>query len=241
MNQPTHSPQDADGALDAALRRLHRNVLVEPVPNSIMMSAERLDALRSKGQSRWNALSVAAALVMAFGIGWLSNGLLRPINNPSVALAVATPVHEFVLQAGYAYAAYMPEKRHPVEVAAADQDHLVQWLSKRLGRPLKVPQLTTEGFELVGGRLLPGPAGTRAQFMYQNQQGLRLTLYLGAIESSDNAEAPNLQAAQFRYEPQGPVPSFYWADQGFGYALSGPVDSTTLMTLARTVYKQLAH
>ena len=41
-----------------------------------------------------------------------------------------------------AYAVYAPEVRHPVEVAATQQEHLVQWLSKRLGRPLKVPDLT---------------------------------------------------------------------------------------------------
>jgi anti-sigma factor RsiW len=71
-------------------------------------------------------------------------------------------------QAGFAHAVYLPEKRHPVEVAAAEQDHMVQWLSKRLGKPLKIPQLGAQGFELVGGRLLPGDSGARAQFMFQN-------------------------------------------------------------------------
>ncbi len=52
-----------------------------------------------------------------------------------------------------------PEVRHPVEVTAAQQDHLVQWLSKRVGRPLKVPVLAAEGYELVGGRLLSGDGG----------------------------------------------------------------------------------
>jgi anti-sigma factor RsiW len=33
---------------------------------------------------------------------------------------------------------------------------------------------------------------------------------------------PNLETA-FRYSGDGPVPSFYWVDQGFGYALSGAV------------------
>ena len=75
---------------------------------------------------------------------------------------------EFVRQAAGVHAVYQPEQRHPVEVGAARQDHLVQWLSKRLGRPLKVPVLSTQGFELVGGRLLPGDASARAQFMYQN-------------------------------------------------------------------------
>ena len=43
--------------------------------------------------------------------------------------------------------------RHPVEVAAAQQEHLGQWLSKHLGRPLKAPDFSTQGYELVGERL----------------------------------------------------------------------------------------
>ncbi len=58
------------------------------------------------------------------------------------------------------------------------------WLSKRLDRPLKVPALGAQGYELVGGRLLPGDTGARAQFIYQNGAGQRITLYLGALAPS---------------------------------------------------------
>ena len=44
----------------------------------------------------------------------------------------------------------------------------MQWLSRRLGKPLKVPVLAAQGYELMGGRLLPGDNGARAQFMFQN-------------------------------------------------------------------------
>jgi anti-sigma factor RsiW len=164
-------------------------------------------------------------------------------------LAKNAPEREFVRQASFAYSVYQPEKRHPVEVAAAEQEHLVQWLSKRLGRPLKVPNLEAQGFALVGGRLLPGEAGARAQFMFQNQAAQRITLYLGALEKSARPagnpgtqgakDAQDMQATQFRFEADAPVPSFYWAEQGFGYALSGPVDRDTLMALANSVYAQL--
>jgi anti-sigma factor RsiW len=39
------------------------------------------------------------------------------------------PPARFVRQAAVAYAVYQPEQRHPVEVAADQQEHLVQWLS----------------------------------------------------------------------------------------------------------------
>jgi len=37
---------------------------------------------------------------------------------------------------------------------AAGHDHLVQWLSKRLGQSLKLPQLAGLGYELVGLAML---------------------------------------------------------------------------------------
>lgn len=91
-------------------------------------------------------------------------------------------------QARYAHTVYAPEVCHPVEVTAAEQTHLVHWLSKRLGRTLKVPNLSAQGYELVGGRLLPGDTGARAQFMFQNGAGTRLTLYLGAMQAPAQSE-----------------------------------------------------
>jgi anti-sigma factor RsiW len=150
----------------------------------------------------------------------------------------------FAHQAALAHAVFSPEVRHPVEVGAAEQDHLVQWLSKRLGRPLKVPVLASQGYTLVGGRLLPGEGGARAQFMFQNAAGLRVTLYLGALDARPaaagrSADAPGNRETAFRYSTDGPVPSFYWVDQGFGYALSGAVSREELMRLAQLVYRQL--
>ncbi len=226
-----------DASLDAALRDLHRDVLTQSLPEPMVQAAKRLQSVqRSQMRTRqWSA--VAASMLLAFGVGWLSSAqwLMRA---PSAGTGVELAARDFVRQAGLAYVVYQPEKRHPVEVLAAEQDHLVQWLSKRLGRPLQIPRLDALGFTLVGGRLLPGDLGARAQFMFQNGEAQRVTLYLGAIDKGRAGEAA--QATQFRLETTGPVPSFYWVDQGFGYALSGQVDRQTLMALADAVYQQLA-
>ncbi len=236
---PEHSehPEHSDAALDAALRALHRDVLAQPVPQVLLDAARRAEGLQQTGHSRqW--LAMAAAVLLAFGLGWSSHGVLPGLTGASATLAKSRVEREFVRQASFAHAVYLPEKRHPVEVAAAEQEHLVQWLSKRLGRPLKIPNLEPQGFALVGGRLLPGESGARAQFMFQNTQGQRITLYLGALDQA--ASTPELQATQFRFEPDAPVPSFYWTEQGFGYALSGQVDRATLMALANSVYGQIS-
>jgi anti-sigma factor RsiW len=222
-----------------ALRALQRPLLDEPVPEALLAAARRSETSRREIDSWWRWGGMAAAVLLAFGVGWLSHGQLG--GHPNMRLA-ATRSQSFVHQASLAHAVFSPEVRHPVEVTAAQQEHLVQWLSKRLGRPLKVPVLSSQGYELVGGRLLPGDDGVRAQFMFQNPAGLRLTLYLGAVDAVPNQATPARSAGAetaFRYSKDGPVPSFYWVDQGFGYALSGALSQAELMTLSELVYSQL--
>lgn len=221
------------------LRGLHRQLLDEPVPAALIAAGERLADSHERAGQWWRWGGMAASLLLVFGAGWLSHGqwaASQPQHNAVLAKAGVTG-QEFARQAAVAHAVYAPEVRHPVEVAAAQQEHLVQWLSKRLGRPLKVPDLSLQGFELVGGRLLPGDGGARAQFMYQASGGERVTLYLGAIDGAGGSAAGRETA--FSFSNAGPVPGFYWVDQGFGYALAGKLPREGLMQLAQAVYQQL--
>ncbi|WCM91599.1 anti-sigma factor [Acidovorax sp. NCPPB 2350] len=219
----------------AQLRQLHAAWEEAPVPPELRRIADEWQAGRRRRAQAWRHAGLAASLALAFGLGWTLHGASAPQHAP-LARADAPP-QRFALQAAAAHAVYQPEQRHPVEVGAEQQEHLVQWLSKRLGRPLKVPELQAQGYELMGGRLLPGDpgsgSGARAQFMYQNGAGQRITLYLGALEGAGTGETA------FRYEADGPVPCFYWVDGGFGYALSGPLPREALLALATAVHPQL--
>jgi len=200
---------------NAALRALFDPVIEEPVP-------ERLRSL--KPSPRAARIGVAAAwLAVGAAIGWFAHALLadRPYAWAS-----------FPRQAATAHAVYSPEVRHPVEVGAAEQEHLVNWLSKRLGTQLKAPVLTGEGYELVGGRLLPGEQGAVAQFMYQDAKGKRLTLYVSRLAGKQRDTA-------FRFSQEDKVAVFYWIDGSLGYALSGELPKPELLGVATTVYKQL--
>lgn len=236
MKTPDKHDAASDDAMDTQLRGLHSDLLSDSLPPTLRRAAERAEAKHRKAASQRQWVSVAAAVLVAFGVGWLGHGQWA-----GTAYAQRhNGLRDFVRQASYAYTVYQPEQRHPVEVAAAEQEHLVQWLSKRLDRPLKIPHLEPQGFTLVGGRLLPGDSGARAQFMFQNPEGQRITLYLGALDKGVAAYATQeAQSTQFRFETQGAVSSFYWVELGFGYALSGPVDRATLMDLANSVYTQL--
>ncbi len=127
---------------------------------------------------------------------------------------------------------YVPAVDHPVEVSADERGHLVAWLSKRLGVQLAAPDLPSEGFELVGGRLPPGERGPSAQLTYQDAQGVRITLYVSRAETETAVTA-------LRFERAGTVQSFNWIDRGLGYVLSGELPRERLSMMVTAAYCEL--
>lgn len=175
--------------------------------------------MRQRPRERY--LLAACWLVVGVACGYLLHMLLP-------ALADDRP--PFAQRADIAYAVYAPEQRHAVEVAAAQQDHLVNWLSNRLNRTLTIPSLEEYGFKLVGGRLLPGEEGPAAQFMYQNAAGERLTLYTTTVTRSQG---------KIRMLRDGPRTTYYWAANRVGYALSGQIGEEKLQAIAYDTCKEL--
>jgi anti-sigma factor RsiW len=172
------------------------------------------------------------ALRYAAVAGWLMLGGVGGWYLHDYSVAKSADTIAFAHRAAVAHIVYSPEVRHPVEVGADQEAHLVAWLSKRIGGSLKVPQLTPLGYQLVGGRLLPGNLGPVAQFMFQDGSGQRLTLYVrnGGGEAKETA---------FRYAQERGISVFYWIDGRFGYALSGEIDKSELLRVAKVVYQQL--
>ncbi len=205
---------------NAALHALFDPVLNEAIPQRLTRP-ERQPWSMLFPQLRYAA--VAAWLAIGATLGWFLHGAQE--SGPAASMALAH-------QAALAHAVYTPEVRHPVEVGADQEAHLTAWLSKRLGTPVKVPHLGATGYELVGGRLLPGTSGPAAQFMYQDARGQRLTLYV----RTDNG---GNQETAFRYAREENVGVFYWIDGPFGYALTGDLEKSELLRVAQLVYQQL--
>lgn len=224
---------------NAALRARYNPVLDEAVPAALaarphgkLWQAART-ALAANGP--WRHVATLALTLAGGAAGWWLHDIQAGGPAAQLAAAVAPPTAEgqaLARSAAVAHAVYSPEQRHPVEVGADQQQHLVTWLSKRLGAPLHPPQLGALGYSLIGGRLLPGQSGPVAQFMYDNAGGKRLTLYVSTEQRHNHSTA-------FRFAQEGQVGVFYWIDGRYGYALSGALDRTALARLADAVYAQL--
>jgi anti-sigma factor RsiW len=190
----------------------------EPVP-------ERLKIARLMRPRRGPVAAAIAAVLAAFLIGGVAGWVGRGIEAAS-----ASNRTEFTRDALDAYRLYAVEVRHPVEVAGDERPHLIEWLSKRLGSPLQAPDLDKVGLKLVGGRLLPGPTGATAFFMYESPSGERYTLYCGHTSDQETA---------LRYTSGDRNAAFYWVDGDLAYVLSGPAEHDKLRAIAQAAYEQI--
>jgi len=209
-----------------ALRALLDPVLDEPLPL-------RLPLAPPPAARRWGALAAGVAIAVASAsAAWFVRGELDGRTAPGGGTVVAVAdAMSFARRAAVAHVVYAADARRPVEIGADQEQQLANWLTRRLGATVRAPALKDVGYELVGGRLLPGGQGPVAQFMYAAPSGQRLTLYVTREASGGRTE--------FRFTQDGPVRVFYWVEGNFGYALSGEVERGTLQRVADEVCRQL--
>ena len=224
-----HPEEQARFSQYAAQRQALRVAFAAQADGPIPMRLRAAHLLAQKRRQRLRRFGQIAAAVGLIAIGGIGGWAARDLTGPLSSLPPGAVARMITADAITAYRTYSVEVRHPVEVDAGQEAHLVQWLSKRLGRQLVVPDLASAGFRLMGGRLLPAMDGPAAQFMYENGNAERVTLYLRAGVGGETA---------FRYHQEGGIGAFYWSDEGFGYAITAKADRDLLLRIAEIVYQQ---
>jgi anti-sigma factor RsiW len=224
-------PEDALRAAAWASDRDALRALFGPVAEEQAPAPLRAAVWRRPAPPRWAMAAAAAGLLLLGGL--LGGGVVWKQQQVQMAqlqvrLAAGT-AQGWVQRAALAHSVYTIEPRHPVEVKA-QEEHLARWLTRRIEVPVKLFDLRDQGFELVGGRLLPDGPGKSAQLMYQDTKGLRVTVYLRKPDKGTDAA--------FRYERQGELGLFYWVEEGCGYALVGALPRETLLAMAESIYRQ---
>ena len=183
---------------------------------------------------RWRWAAVVGLFALGAATGAALTWRLAPAPTEQAASNASTG---WVQRAVLAHSVYVPEGRHAVEVKA-QEEHLSRWLTRRLDVPVKLFDLRAQGFELVGGRLLPDGAGRPgAQLMYQAIVAAApatvapLAAPATAVPGGANVSTGTPPAAPkplrvtvylrkpdsntpaaFRYEQQGELGMFYWVE-----------------------------
>jgi anti-sigma factor RsiW len=185
----------------------------------------KLDTLLRSGRN-WRAVAAAVA-AFAFIAGGLIGWTAR--STTEVVAAVGDPADQVAQEALSAHKLYIAEVRHPIEVGAGEA-HLMPWLSRRLGTSLRIPDFSHFDLKPLGGRLLPGPSGPAAMFMFESGNGDRVTFYCSKVST---------QRMSFRYFQSDNVAAIRWVEGGYAFVVSGNADKAHLKELARAAYEQL--
>jgi anti-sigma factor RsiW len=205
-------------------RRLLRDALApiadQPLPPALNLS-RIIGGQRRRPLRIWWA--VAAMLLISVGGvgGWVARDAMQVSSNGLSALAQ---------EATDSFTVYAHDHVRPVEIRAADGAELAQWLSDRLQKPIKAPDLTGAGYRLMGGRLIATSHGPAAMFMYDDDRGERLVMLARPMAADQNAPMTP--------HSKGEVSGFVWADGGMGYGLVGLPAVESLRPIANEVRKQ---
>ncbi len=201
----------------AELRKAFGSIIDDPLPRFLAAAAQG-------GSHRFlplaaGAASLALVLIGSAG-GWYAAHQSETLQAASLE-QMALTAHEV----------FSVEVKHPFEVAAAEQIHLQKWLSKRVGVDFKIPDLNSEGFVLLGGRLLAGDNSPAGQLMYETTNKQRLTVFI-SFNGAGKDEA-------LRLEEHGNLITCYWRDGKLAMAVTSEMTKDDMMKIAKSIYDQM--
>jgi anti-sigma factor RsiW len=207
-----------------ALRATFAPIAEEPIPPELNLSNLGEAYVRPSRNVPWRS---AAAAALLFGLGGAGGWTMQGTSDlhPSGIAALAR-------EAAFNYSVYGPDRMHPVEIKAADSADLVDWISRRLQAPIKVPDLTSSGYRFMGGRLVATAHGPAGLLMYDNHNGIRLVMFVRPMDADKNTQTISKSS-------DGAVTGFSWAHNGLGYSVVGAASPDILHPLANEIRRQV--
>lgn len=203
------------------LHKAYGGTLAEPIPASLLAAAHGRPSMRVLP---YLVAACAVGLVLIGGsVGWFVGQ-----NNLNSGQILATSLAQRAL---IAHANYSAEPRHAVEVAASDKDHLQAWLSKRVGSDFKIPDLQSDGYILLGGRLLAESNAPAGQLMYENADKQRMTIFFSA-----NTDG---KLADLKLEQKDKFVTCFWRDAKLAMAVTADISNDQMKILGSSVFAQV--
>ncbi len=220
-------------AQNAGLHALFDGVLDEDLPPAIAGAL----AGRRQWLPRGAAIAAGFALLLTGAVaGWVVRGEIPGGAEEAAQTASAAPVidtKELMVRAATAHVVNSDEDLRLASPGGADE--IGRYISTRMGEKVRVPQLTSLGYRLVGSRVLPDTGGPAAQFVFEDADGERVSLYVRTEVS---------RGLEITFALADDLSMFYWNDSKHSYALVRDLEDESgraaLLKAAKAVYRQIA-
>lgn len=197
------------------LHALFDPVLNEPVPPRVL--APR----RAPRGSLWR---IAAAVALVALGALLGLAAMEWRDHRSYEAQVLHP-------ALAAYATFVADKNHAVEVGADQEVAMRNWLSKRMGVDIAIPKFDPQGYALLGGRLLPGADKPNCQLIYQRSDGKRIALFMTREQGSVHHT--------MTFDARGQERIAHWSNGTLSFVIAGETSPEDLHAIAVAARVQL--
>ncbi|MCR0984893.1 anti-sigma factor family protein [Roseomonas populi] len=210
-------------AQDAVLRDALSFKLREPVPPSLSVAALAEARMRTTTRpvARWR---MAAGFVLALGLGaaggWFGHRMM--------------PFDEIALlgmESASAYRVFANDPARAIEVSSSNRAEMAAWMTQKLGRRVVLPDLSSVGYSLLGGRVLSTLSGAAAMLIYESAGGDRLTVYVRPMGIGREAEMQLLDVKALE--------GYGWINRQIGYSVMSDGDRELLRPVAHLIRDEL--
>ncbi|MEP5759691.1 MAG: anti-sigma factor [Litoreibacter sp.] len=216
-------------AADAIAKEEFATVAKEPIPFAMVQLvqdaqlgiAANSDAAPSK-TSGWFVAMVAA---VALAVGATGGYFNRDWHGEQVA-----SVPGWLSDIADYHAVYADQKRHLVEVPASEGEHIKTWLSATVGEQVDIPDLSEQGLQFQGARLLVAAGKPVAQLMYLDSE--QRVVALCQIQTATPRDG-------FAGQSIGAFDMVSWGNDGSNFVIVGDQDRDDLNEIARAAAAQI--
>ncbi len=225
------NPQDAERVANykaqrVAIRAALLDANAAALPPHLTLTHILAQRSQKRALRRW---LVAACLALAFFAGGIGGWVLHTTQAAGRGQQAMMVLEQEALAS---HAVYSVDSRHPVEVPGSEDAHLQQWFSNRLQRVVVVPNLSSLGYHLIGGRLLATEHGNPAALlMYEDARHQRMSVLLRPM-------GPALQMPGTTIGQDG-VNGRAWIDDGLGVAVVAALPEDNIAAVATQISSAL--
>lgn len=208
---------------------LVRNIKTATPPRKAVRLPQAQGPVLKFKLNRRQAWAACALLVLAAGgVGYMIGSRPQMETFAELAMPVTTGWLEDIAAH---HRVFSRQTDHLVEVPASDSPHLVDWLMANTGVSFRVPDLSSQKLEFLGGRLFSAAGKPVGQLVYRDEDGSVISICFARNPIGNDQNT----AEQIRDD----IGLIAWHSEQTDYVLTGPSADASLDAIAAKVAGQI--